>query len=159
MENPIFMALRMQAMKKSPNNGPATEPSTFNPNSDITERRLIKKPVNGEVNTVSHNANIGNEQASSDPIVNRGTDSSAKSLGYRVFLGNLLKRSLLIFPQSSKLRKHLRRILGHWTFEAFMLVVIFISSLILVIENPFEDPQSFQQVSAFSSLSDPFRFF
>ena len=58
----------------------------------------------------------------------------------------MLKKSLLIFPKNSAFRRFLKRILGHWIFEAFMLLVIFISSLILVIENPFEDPMSFEQV-------------
>lgn len=107
---------------------------TLNPNSDITERRLIKKQ-------------IPNEMASPELVsMNSPEIVQSKSRGYKVFLSSMLKKSLLIFPNNSTLRKKLRGILGHWVFEAFMLVVIFISSLILVIENPFEDPASFEQV-------------
>ena len=131
-ENPIMAALRINMKKPSV---ASIETVTLNPNSDITERRLIKKQ-------------IPNELASPDvaPSVNSPEIVPLKSRGYKIFLSNMLKKSLLIFPNNSTLRKKLKEILGHWVFEAFMLVVIFISSLILVIENPFEDPTSFEQV-------------
>ena len=130
-ENPIMAALRMNIKKPS---AASIDTVTLNPNSDITERRLIKKQ-------------IPNELASPDiASVNSPEIVQSKSRGYKIFLSNMLKKSLLIFPDNSTLRKQLKEILGHWVFEAFMLVVIFISSLILVIENPFEDPLSFEQV-------------
>lgn len=52
----------------------------------------------------------------------------------------------MIFPSESRLRKLLKIILNHWAYETFILFVVFLSSLILVIWNPLDDPNSLSQV-------------
>lgn len=58
----------------------------------------------------------------------------------------LQNNSLFIFKNNSSIRIFLTKILNHWIFETFMLFIIFFSSLILVLQNPYEDPADFSQV-------------
>lgn len=135
-ENPIFSAIKKTIVPSNTATVHPLEILSGNPSSDITERRLIKRSlIDGSPNSLPLTKQIEKEKSPAN--FNRG---------YKQFLSKLLKNALLIFPPSNKLRKFLDKLMNHWIYETFMLFVIFLSSLILVIWNPLEDPNSPSQV-------------
>lgn len=99
-----------------------------NPNSDVTERRFLKKNLltPAPESSSPRRSQLGNPVTVIPIKINEKWN----------------KKSLFLFSSTNKIRLLMKRILDYKQFEYFMLVIIFISSIILVISSPFEPPDS-----------------